>query len=345
MIVGILVAVLISYLIVKPLGEAVHAMNEIAEGDGDLTKRISEKGNNEVTDLAIAFNKFAERIRGLVSHVAGTTTKLNSASNDMASNMEATSQDTDTQKSEITLVATSMNEMTATVQEVATHAVAAADEAEAADLAASSGRSTVLNTISSIEDLSNEINEASNVITSLEKNGEEIATVFEMIDSIAEQTNLLALNAAIEAARAGEQGRGFAVVADEVRTLASKTQESTAEIQNVIEKLQAGAQSAVDAMANSRDKAQETVSQASEAGAALDNITGAVTRIKDMNRQIATAAEEQSAVAEEINRNIVNIDNISSNTVISIQKTNEIGQDLTEMSSELEVLVGKFKLD
>ncbi|WP_255374879.1 methyl-accepting chemotaxis protein [Oleiphilus sp. HI0079] len=336
---------LISYLIVKPLGEAVHAMNEIAEGDGDLTKRISEKGNNEVTDLAIAFNKFAERIRGLVSHVAGTTTKLNSASNDMASNMEATSQDTDTQKSEITLVATSMNEMTATVQEVATHAVAAADEAEAADLAASSGRSTVLNTISSIEDLSNEINEASNVITSLEKNGEEIATVFEMIDSIAEQTNLLALNAAIEAARAGEQGRGFAVVADEVRTLASKTQESTAEIQNVIEKLQAGAQSAVDAMANSRDKAQETVSQASEAGAALDNITGAVTRIKDMNRQIATAAEEQSAVAEEINRNIVNIDNISSNTVISIQKTNEIGQDLTEMSSELEVLVGKFKLD
>lgn len=341
---GLIIAALIARLIGGPLCKAVEAMNEIAEGDGDLTSRLDESGNNEISRLARAFNNFAEKVRGLVSQVYGSTTQLASAAEEMSAIMEETNRGTQQQQSETAMVVTAMNEMTATVQEVARHATDAAAAANSADNASAEGKQVVINTMNSIESLSKEVHSAASVISQLEKDSENIGTVLDVIKGIAEQTNLLALNAAIEAARAGEQGRGFAVVADEVRTLASKTQQSTQEIQEMIEKLQEGAQSAVKVMDDSRVKAEESVSQAAKAGSSLEAITNSVSLIKDMNTQIATAAEEQSSVAEEINRNVVNISDIVDRTAEGASQTSIASEELAKLAGDLQHLVNQFKV-
>ncbi len=215
------------------------------------------------------------------------------------------------QKDEVDKVATAMTEMSATVHEVARNATEAAEAAQRADEETTKGKMVVSQAIEAIDLLANEVNDAAQVIHRLEQDSDEIGAVLDVIRGIAEQTNLLALNAAIEAARAGEQGRGFAVVADEVRTLAQRTQQSTQEIQNMIERLQSGAQDAVKAMEQGRSRAQVGVEQAAEAGTSLETIAQAVGTISDMNTQIATAAEEQSVVAEEINLNIVSISDMA----------------------------------
>jgi methyl-accepting chemotaxis protein len=258
--------------------------------------------------------------------------------------MEETKRDTLQQQSETSQVVTAMNEMTATVQEVARHATEAAAAASNADHASVDGKKVVLSTMNAIEALSSEVHSAANVISQLEKDSENIGTVLDVIKGIAEQTNLLALNAAIEAARAGEQGRGFAVVADEVRTLASRTQQSTQEIQTMIENLQVGAQSAVKVMDESRAKAEDSVSQAAKAGGSLEEITHSVSQINDMNTQIATAAEEQSAVAEEINRNIVNISEIVDRTADGANQTSIASEELASLAAQLQQLVNQFKV-
>ncbi len=344
LLIGLACALLIVNVVVKPLKLAVHAMNDIAEGEGDLTRRLDVKGNDEIAHLGQAFNKFAIKVHDVVSEVMNSVSQLSSAATELSMVTNQTSDGVARQQMETEQVATAMNEMTSTVQEVANHAEQAADAANDANSASQNGNAIVTEGISSIGSLATEITNASDVIGRLETDSENIGTVLDVIRGIAEQTNLLALNAAIEAARAGEQGRGFAVVADEVRTLASRTQESTQEIQSMIEKLQSGAHDAVEVMTASQSRATETVGHANEAGNALKSIAGSVGRINDMNLQIASAAEEQSSVAEEINQNVVRIADIAQETSGSMQQIATSSEDLARLSTRLDQLVGSFKV-
>lgn len=342
--IGILSAILITYLIAKPLGDAVLAMNDIAEGEGDLTSRLNVCGRDEVADLGRSFNGFVTKIQSTIGEVSGATTQLATAAEEMSVITADTREGAERQQSETDLVATAMNEMTATVQEVAQNAISAAEAAKQADKQADEGRTTVTLTIESIDTLAIEIERASSVINTVEQDSENIGSVLEVIRGIAEQTNLLALNAAIEAARAGEQGRGFAVVADEVRTLASRTQQSTQEIQVMIDSLQAGATSAVAAMRESSNKATDTVKQASLAGTALENITQSIGEINQMNNQIAEAAKQQGEVAEEINENIVNITDVATQSANGAEQLSSASSEMANLSNSLQNLVARFKI-
>ncbi len=304
---GLLLFSLISRGIVNPLRRAARGMDDIANGEGDLTQRLAARGNDEVTAMARGFNAFAARIQELVQQVRHSTDQLALSADDLSRVTTQTRDGVQRQKVEIDQVATAMTEMAATVQEVANHAITAAEAAREATGEADAGKRVVEENIQSIQALANEVQIASGVINQLAADSEAIGGVLDVIRGIAEQTNLLALNAAIEAARAGEQGRGFAVVADEVRTLAQRTQTSTQEIQAMIEKVQNGARNAVVAMDTGCQQAATSVSKAGEAGSSLNAINNAISAINDMNMHIASAAEEQSSVAEEINRNIVNI--------------------------------------
>ncbi|AOV16084.1 hypothetical protein BJI67_02470 [Acidihalobacter aeolianus] len=322
----------------------VETMQDIAQGEGDLTRRMTSRGRDELDHLADAFNKFVERIQQVVGQVAGSTAQLAAASEQLSATSEETSNHVRNQQSETDQVAAAINEMSATVQEVAKNANDAARAAQEADGATRQGRQVVESTISSISQLADEVEQAAQVIHALENDSAQIGRVLEVINGISEQTNLLALNAAIEAARAGEQGRGFAVVADEVRTLARRTQDSTEEIRGMIERLQGGSKSAVAAMTSGRERAQASVTQAQEAGTSLNTIAQAVTQINDMNALIASAAEEQSSVAEEINRNVSNISHATEQTAAGAQQTATASEDLARLSAELQVLVNQFKV-
>lgn len=348
LIIGLIVSVggglLLAGLITRPMRAAVTAMEDISEGEGDLTRRLEVQGKDEMAQLASAFNKFADKIQETIKQVSGATTQLASAAEEMSIITNETSDGVNRQRNETEQVATAMNEMTATVQEVVNNADSAAEAAGNADNQAVEGRSVVNNTIDSIDRLASEVEKAANVINNLEKDSEQIGTVLEVIQGIAEQTNLLALNAAIEAARAGEQGRGFAVVADEVRNLASRTQESTEEIKQMIDKLQAGARDAVRVMEEGRSQAGSSVEQAGQAGQSLQSITEAVNRITSMNQQIAEAARQQGQVAEEINQSIINITHVADSSSNSTEQLATASHDLARLSSELQTLVGRFKV-
>ncbi|WJG10357.1 methyl-accepting chemotaxis protein [Aliiglaciecola sp. LCG003] len=342
--IGLAVALFIARQITRPLDLTVATMNEIAEGDGDLTRRLNVEGSNEISQLSQAFNAFAERVHKIVSQVARATLQLSSAAEELSKIMDETKRNTSQQQSDTSQVVTAMNEMESTVNEVARHTTEASVAAGNADSASADGKIVVGKTMSSIESLAAEVDSAANVITQLERDSDRIGSVLDVIKGIAEQTNLLALNAAIEAARAGEQGRGFAVVADEVRSLASKTQKSTEEIQKMIEDLQGGSRSAVNAMNDSRSKASSSVSLAENAGNSIEAITHSVALIRDMNTQIATAAEEQSAVAKEVNRNILNISEISKLSVVGANQAAIASDELAKLAAELQDMVNQFKV-
>ena len=344
LVIGIGSAWFITLLVVRPLRHAVAAMEDIAQGEGDLTHRLEAKGSDEISQLARAFNLFVDKIRDTIAQVTGATSQLAAAAEEMSHISTDTSNGVQRQRSETEQVATAMNEMTATVQEVARNAESAAEAARGADEESSRGQQVVSESVASIDTLAGEVEHAAGVIQRVEQDTESIGTVLEVIQGIAEQTNLLALNAAIEAARAGEQGRGFAVVADEVRSLASRTQSSTQEIKEMIERLQANAQDAVSVMEGGREKARTSVDFASKAGEALERITGAVNAIATMNNQIAEAARQQGEVSEEINRNVVNISQVAEETSGSTTQMANASQELARLAADLQGLVGRFKV-
>ncbi|KKO45009.1 chemotaxis protein [Arsukibacterium ikkense] len=342
--IGMAIAYMIAKTITTPIKQAVDAMHDIAQGEGDLTRRLPQKGNNEITELAAAFNQFAAKVQAMVQQVRSSVEQISSASEEMSFITDQASKEVVRQQSETAQVATAMNQMTATVQEVANHAALAASSAQQANNETLEGKAVMQQTLNTINALAHEVESGAAVISTLAEESNKIGSVLDVIRGIAEQTNLLALNAAIEAARAGDQGRGFAVVADEVRTLASRTQSSTTEIHAMIERLQTGAKNAVTAMEKGRHQAQNGLNQASQAESSLTTISRSVTNINDMNIQIATAAEEQSSVAEEINRNIVNINQSADATAKGAQQTASAGEELAKLAAQLQSLVGQFKV-
>ncbi len=336
--------VIISTSVLRPLKKFHHAIDDIASGRGDLTCRLDESGNDEFAQLAGSFNRFVETLQGMMSGVSGALENLSSAINQMSLTTTAAQTNIKQQQIETGQSATAVEEMSATSQEVARGAVTAADAAQTANEQANNGRRVVSETIVAIQSLATAVEQAGNVIKKLEHNADSIGSVIDVIRDIAEQTNLLALNAAIEAARAGEQGRGFAVVADEVRTLAQRTQESTQEIQNMIEALQSGAREAVTAMEQGRTQAETSVKQAGQAGQSLDSINEMAAKITDMITQIATAAEEQNAVTAEVAKNINSINDLSTMTASGSEQVSAACVELAHINDQLQSTVSGFKV-
>lgn len=339
-----LVYVLFVFMIRRRLQEMGKRFADIAEGDGDLRRRLEIRSNDGIDRLGRHFNKFIDKIHGMVRQVAEDAESLARTSANVLEISRHSTSNVTRQHSETDQVATAMNEMTATAAEVARNAASAADAARNAEDEAQQGTKIVNNTIEAINSLSVEVGNANEVIKKLKADSEQIGKVLDVIRSIADQTNLLALNAAIEAARAGEQGRGFAVVADEVRTLASRTQQSTAEIQKMIEILQAGAIDSVRVMEAGKVRAEEGAEQAAKAGMALERITRAVATINQMNTQIASAAHEQSAVSHEIDNNVNNISQAATTTAEGAQKTVIESQELARLSKHLQELIKQYKV-
>ncbi len=343
LLVGGLAAWLLNRLIARPLCQAARVMDDIASGGGDLSRTLTVESRDEMGELCLAFNRFVGKIRDIVGPVSDSTGQLASAAGQMAQVTTETRDGVGRQQSETEQVATAMNQMVATSLNMVDNAAMAADATEKADDEAQQGRRVVAQTMTDIEGLAQAVEQASAVIHQLEADSETIGSVLDVIRGIAEQTNLLALNAAIEAARAGEQGRGFAVVADEVRGLASRTQASTQEIQEMIEQLQSGARDAVQVMGEGRERAQASVEQASLAGSALDAITQAVASIREMNRHMSESAQQQGEVADEINRNLSNITQVAERTTEGAEQLGQASDQLAALATQLQSLVGHFK--
>lgn len=342
-IVATILGALFANIISNPLINIATAMKAVSEGEADLTQRLNESHNDETSEIAHYFNIFIARIQKVMNDISLRSIQLATASEQVSAKANLTLENINSQNLQLEQVATAMNEMTTTGHNVANNASQAADQAKQGDHEAKQGDRVIEETINAINQLSNNISSAADTVSTLEKDGESIGTVLDVIKGIAEQTNLLALNAAIEAARAGEQGRGFAVVADEVRTLASRTQNSTEEIQSMIEKLQKGTKNTANAMEASVKLAEDAVNKAYGGTDALHKITEAVAQIEDMATQIANASRDQTTVAEEINRNIILISNSAKITATSSSESSNTGKEMAHLSSELKDIIRQFK--
>ncbi|UYI46018.1 methyl-accepting chemotaxis protein [Vibrio natriegens] len=343
----IAVIVAVSWLVgflFRDLNRVSHALEEIASGEGDLTQRLEPRSDDEVGKLAENFNRFVGNMHTMVTTLSHVSSSLSEQARTTAQQAEERSQRISYQQDEINMVATAVNEMAAATQEIAGNAESTASHSEEAVGACAHGSSQVSQTQSSIQNLAKEVQVATDVIQDLEAHGNSINTILSTIQDIAEQTNLLALNAAIEAARAGEQGRGFAVVADEVRVLSQRTHASTKEIQETIEMLQGTTKKAVGIMGDSRLLADTSVDDANSAAASLTQIHTAVEQINDMATQIASAAEEQASVTTEITRNTEGIRDVSNELSAEAHQAAEQAAYLSELSHELEQEIKRFKL-
>lgn len=344
--VGALLSIILAYITITGIGLGVQRIEEAASrlAQGDLNVQVDYQSKDELGHIAKAFNTMASSFRDTVNEIKDSITRLAAAAEETSVVTAQTNAGISQQQTETSQVATAVNEMNATVHEVARNAVDAASAAKDADDSFTAGKKVVDTIIEAIGALATEVDQAAKVIHDLEQESDSIGSVLDVIKGIAEQTNLLALNAAIEAARAGEQGRGFAVVADEVRTLAGRTQESTKEIEEMITRLQGGAGKAVQVMETGKEKTRIGVDHAAAAGEALQTINEAVARITSMNTQIASAAEEQSAVTEEINRSIVSINSVAEQSATGAQQTAQASDDLAKLAEQLKVLVERFKV-
>lgn len=334
---------LIARSIVRPLQDAVQAMANIASGESDLTRSLDTHGRDEVTQLAQHFNAFVAKLRKVVNHLQSTASALEQSSTALGTDATQAQQRSQQQALQMDQVATAINEVTYAVQDVARNAEHAASEMRGAQVQAEQGQQNIDSSLSQIGELSVTINQAVEVIRTLATQSSEIGSVLEVIRSIAEQTNLLALNAAIEAARAGEQGRGFAVVADEVRLLAQRTQQSTAEIQSMIEGLQKHSEAAVNVIGNSSRASQLTIEQATQAGQTLNSIALSLSNLNGLNASIASATSQQAHAIEDINHNVTQAAGLSQSTAQAAEQSSSASVHLKELSVQLNGLMHQFK--
>ncbi|WP_412459048.1 methyl-accepting chemotaxis protein [Pseudomonas amygdali] len=340
LVLSILAGWVITRQITTPLQETLEVVERVASGD--LSRNLKVDRKDELGKLQATIQRMTVSLRELVGGIRDGVTQIASAAEELSAVTEQTSAGVNSQKVETDQVATAMHEMTATVQEVARNAEEASEAAVAADRQARDGERVVNEAIAQIERLASSVGNSSEAMGALKQESDKIGSVLDVIKSVAEQTNLLALNAAIEAARAGEAGRGFAVVADEVRSLAQRTQKSTEEIEALIARLQSGTQQAATVMDSSRELSTSSVELTRRAGGSLESITKTVSAIQAMNQQIAAAAEEQSATAEEINRSIINVRDVSEQTSAASEETAASSVELARLGNHLQLLVSRF---
>ncbi|AZE67000.1 methyl-accepting chemotaxis sensory transducer with Cache sensor [Pseudomonas synxantha] len=343
LVMGLLVS-LIARSIVQPLQAAVNAMGNIASGESDLTRSLDTHGSDELTQLARHFNSFTAKLRQVVGQLQVCATALGQSSTELGHNASQAHDRSQQQSQQMELVATAINEVTYGVQDVAKNAEHAASEMRDAQAQAQQGQVNIDGSLQQIDQLSNTISQAVEVIRTLSSESTQIGGVLEVIRSIADQTNLLALNAAIEAARAGEQGRGFAVVADEVRLLAQRTQKSTAEIQAMIERLQGHSEAAVKVISDSHSASQLTIEQAGQAGASLTAIGQALHNLNGLNASIASATLQQAHVVEDINQNVTQAAGLSHSTALAAEQSSVASGQLRGLSEQLDGLLRQFRI-